>query len=99
MYRKRIEKAIVLIACLRALGVPARLRLAKVTNHIAVERLTERLGTNVLTPHGMVDVFLNGKWVKATPAFNKELCEKCDVEPLEFDGTEDSMFQEFNIVL
>ena len=91
-----IEKAIILIAGLRALGIPARLRLAKVTNHIAVERLTEKFGSNVLTPHGMVDVFLNGKWVKATPAFNKELCEKCRVAPLEFDGESDSVFQSYN---
>lgn len=91
-----IDKAILLIAALRAVGIPARLRLAKVTNHIAVERLTARFGSNVLTPHGMVDVYLNGKWVKATPAFNKELCELNNVEPLEFDGETDSMFQEFN---
>jgi transglutaminase-like putative cysteine protease len=91
-----VEKAILLAACLRGLGIPARLRFAKVTNHIAVERLTERFGTNVLTPHGMVDVYLNKKWVKATPAFNKELCTKCNVAPLEFDGANDSMFQEFN---
>ena len=91
-----VDKAILLIACLRAVGIPARMRLAKVTNHIAVERLTERFGSNVLTPHGMVDVFIGDKWVKATPAFNKELCELCNVAPLEFDGRHDSVFQEFN---
>lgn len=91
-----VDKAILLIASLRAVGIPSRIRLAKVTNHIAVERLTERFGSNVLTPHGMVDVFLDNKWVKATPAFNKELCEICHVAPLEFDGENDSMFQEFN---
>jgi transglutaminase-like putative cysteine protease len=91
-----VEKAVLLTACLRGLGIPARLRFAKVTNHIAVERLTERFGTNVLTPHGMVDVYINDQWVKATPAFNRELCEKCNVAPLEFDGKKDSMFQEFN---
>lgn len=90
-----VDKAILLVASLRALGIPARLRLAKVTNHIAVERLTERFGSNILTPHGMVDVFLNGKWVKATPAFNKELCEMSNVAPLKFDGETDAMFQEF----
>ena len=85
-----------MIAGLRALGIPARLRLAKVTNHIAVERLMERLGTNILTPHGMVDIFMNGSWLKANPAFNNALCEKCNVLPLEFDGMRDSIFQEFN---
>ncbi len=91
-----VDKAILLTACLRGLGIPARIRLAKVTNHIAVDRLMERFGSNVLTPHGMVDVHLNGKWIKATPAFNKELCEKCNVMPLEFDGENDSVFQAFN---
>lgn len=91
-----IDKSIIYIAGLRALGIPAKLHLAKVKNHIAVERLTEKFGTNELTPHGMVSVFLNRKWVKATPAFNAELCERSGVEPLIFNGEEDSIFQEYN---
>ncbi|MEO9869415.1 transglutaminase-like domain-containing protein [Ekhidna sp.] len=91
-----IDKSILYIAGLRALGIPAKLHLAKVKNHIAVERLTEKFGTNELTPHGMVDVYLNNNWLKATPAFNKELCEMTGVEPLVFDGTNDSVFQEYN---
>ncbi len=90
-----IDKSVILIAGLRALGIPARIHLAKVKNHIGVERLTEKFGTNELTPHGMVDVFLEGKWIKITPAFNKALCELCGVEPLAFDGENDSVFQEF----
>lgn len=90
-----IDKAVLYIAGLRGLGIPAKLHLAKVKNHIAVERLTEKFGTNELTPHGYVDVFLNDKWVKATPAFNKELCEKTGVVPLEFDGENDSIFQSY----
>ncbi|MEP0985572.1 transglutaminase-like domain-containing protein [Ekhidna sp.] len=91
-----IDKAVLYIAGLRGLGIPAKLHLAKVKNHIAVDRLTEKFGTNELTPHGMVDVYLNDKWVKATPAFNQELCRLTGVEPLEFNGEEDSIFQEFN---
>ncbi len=91
-----IDKSILYITGLRGLQIPARLHLAKVQNHIAVERLTEKFGTNELTPHGMVDVYLEGKWVKATPAFNKELCELTGVDPLEFDGENDSIFQQFN---
>jgi transglutaminase-like putative cysteine protease len=91
-----IDKSIILIAGLRAMGIPARIHLAKVKNHIAVERLVEKFGTNELTPHGMVDVFINEKWVKASPAFNATLCAKCQVEPLEFNGEEDSVFQEYN---
>lgn len=91
-----IDKSIILIAGLRAMRIPARIHLAKVKNHIAVERLVEKFGTNELTPHGLVDVFLNKKWVKASPAFNATLCQKCQVEPLEFDGIQDSVFQEYN---
>lgn len=52
-----IDKAVLLTTCLRGLGIPARLHFAKVKNHIAVEKLVEKFGTNELTPHGMVDVF------------------------------------------
>ncbi|GJM31419.1 MAG: hypothetical protein DHS20C18_04200 [Saprospiraceae bacterium] len=100
MMKKReghcLDKAILLITFARASGIPAKLHLAKVTNHIAVEKLIERLGTNILTPHGYAELFIDGKWVKATPAFNKELCEKLGVAPLDFDGKTDSIFQQFD---
>ena len=91
-----IDKAILYIAGLRALNIPARLRLAKVSNHIATERLEEKLGTNELAPHGLVDVFHEQRWVKCSPAFNKELCDLYNVEVLNFDGSEDSILQEYN---
>ncbi|QKX07047.1 transglutaminase family protein [Aquimarina sp. TRL1] len=91
-----VDKSILLIACLRAVGIPARIHLAKVKNHIAVERLTEKFGTNEITPHGMVNLFLEGSWVKVSPAFNKELCYKCNVPPLDFDGKKDAIFQQYD---
>ncbi|WP_108866584.1 transglutaminase-like domain-containing protein [Aquimarina aquimarini] len=91
-----VEKSILLIACLRAVHIPSRLHLGKVKNHIGVERLTEKFGTNVLTPHGMVNVYLNDKWLKLSPAFNKSMCKICNVSPLEFDGENNSFLQEFN---
>ncbi len=91
-----VEKSILLIACLRGLGIPARLHLGKVKNHIAVKRLTEKFGTNELTPHGMVNLFLHDKWLKVSPAFNASLCKKFKVEPLVFDGENSSFLQQFN---
>ena len=90
------DKALLLATFARACGIPSRLHLAKVKNHIAVEILIKKLGTNVLTPHGYVELFLENKWVKATPAFNRQLCEKLNVSPLEFDGQTDSFFQEYD---
>lgn len=91
-----IEKAILLAASARAVGVPSRLSFYNVKNHIATERIEKILGTNVLVFHGAAELFLNGKWLKTTPAFNKRLCEKLNVAPLEFDGTSDSIFQQFD---
>lgn len=90
-----IDKSVILITLLKALGIEARLGLAKVKNHIAAERIVDFLGTDILVPHGYVEIFLEEKWVKATPAFNKTLCEKLGVEVLEFNGKDDSIFQKF----
>ena len=35
------------------------------------------------------------KWVKVTPAFNIELCERFGVLPLEFDGEHDALFHPY----
>ena len=91
-----IDKSSLFIAGLRALGIPARLRLAKVINHIAAEGLTAKLGTHYIAPHGIAEAFVNGKWLKVSTAFNKTLCEKYKVDPLYFDGSEDAMLQPYN---
>lgn len=91
-----IDKVVILIALLRAAGIPARLGLAKVKNHIAIDHITEKFGSDILVPHGYIEIHLNNKWIKATPAFNKELCQLLNVHVLEFDGEQDSIFQEFD---
>jgi transglutaminase-like putative cysteine protease len=91
-----IDKVVLLIAILRAVSIPARLGLAKVKNHIAVDHIIEKFGSDVLVPHGYIEIYLNNKWVKATPAFNKELCKILNVHVLDFDGENNSVFQEFD---
>lgn len=91
-----IDKATLLISCLRFVQIPARLHLVKVRNHIAVEKIIERFGTDELTPHAFVEIYLDNRWVGATPAFNKTLCDKLDVAPLDFDGANDALFQPFS---
>jgi hypothetical protein len=39
---------------------------------------------------------IDGKWVKATPAFDLALCKRHGVKPLDFNGREDSIFREFD---
>ena len=43
------------------------------------------------------ELHLGGRWVKATPAFNRELCDKVGIAPLEFDGERDSLFQPLDL--
>ena len=88
-----VHKSILLVAGFRAVGVPARLGLARVRNHLATASLEKKLGTDVLTPHGY-GAFWNGqKWVKCTPVFNRALCHKLGTSPLEWDAVNDVLFQ------
>ena len=91
-----IPKVSLLCALARASGIPARPGFATVRNHLATRQLLEFLGTDLFSFHGFAELFLEGKWVKATPAFNKELCKRHGVAPLEFNGREDSIFQPCN---
>lgn len=90
-------KASLLCALGRALGIPSRVGFANVRNHLATKQLLKFIGSDLFIYHGYTDFFLNGKWVKATPAFNKELCQLHKVAPLEFGGLEDSIFQPYNL--
>ena len=91
-----VSKASLLCALGRALGIPSRVGFAHVRNHLATKQLIEYMGSDLFAFHGFTEFFLEGKWVKATPAFNSELCERHNVAPLEFNGREDSIFHEYN---
>ena len=92
-----IPKAILLAAAARAVGIPSRLGFADVRNHLATERLIALMGTDEFVFHGYTELYLDGKWIKATPAFNLSLCERFGVKPLEFDGQTDSIFHPFDV--
>ena len=91
-----VGKAALLAAGARAGGIPARIGFADVKNHLATPALRERMGTDLFVYHGYTELLLEGKWVKATPAFNLELCRRFRVKPLEFNGREDSIFHPFD---
>lgn len=91
-----VPKALLLAACARHCGIPARIGLADVRNHLSSPRLLEILRSEVFAMHGYTELLLDGRWVKATPAFNLALCKVFKVAPLEFDGRSDSVFHPFN---
>jgi transglutaminase-like putative cysteine protease len=91
-----IGKAGLLCALGRACGIPSRVGFADVRNHLTTRQLRDFLGSDLFVFHGYTEFWLEGKWVKATPAFNVELCRRHHVKPLEFDGTADSLFHPYN---
>ncbi len=93
-----VPKAVLLAACCRTMGIPAGLGFADVRNHLTTARLKKAMNTDIFFWHGYTTIFIDGKWVKATPAFNIELCERFRLKPLEFDGTRDSLFQPFDLM-
>lgn len=92
-----VTKALLLAAVCRAAGIPARVGFADVVNHLSTERLRAVMKTEVFYFHGYTSIYLNDSWVKATPAFNVELCEKFGLYPLEFDGLQDSLYHPFDV--
>ena len=91
-----VPKAILLAACLRAVGIPAALGFADVRNHLITPKLQELMGTDLFIFHGYVQLWLGNEAYKVTPAFNMELCERFGVKPLVFDGYHDALFHEFD---
>jgi transglutaminase-like putative cysteine protease len=91
-----VPKAVLLTAVARACEIPARLGFADVRNHLTTPTLRARMGTDLFVFHGYTDLYLDGRWVKATPAFNAELCARFGVTPIAFDGTADALMHEFS---
>src|SRR5471032_906025 len=92
-----IPKAILLAAAARAAGIPSAIGLANVVNHLTTEKLKARMGGKTyFMHHGYAMLYLEGKWEKAAPTFNIELCTRFGVLPTEFDGRSDAIFQPYD---
>lgn len=85
-----VQKAVVLAALARAVGIPSRLHFADIRNYQISPKLKHEMGTDLFIFHGYTELYLND-WVKATPAFNIELCQKFGQHPVEFDGLNDAI--------
>jgi transglutaminase-like putative cysteine protease len=92
-----VGKAALLAASARVIGIPARVGYADVRNHLTSPWLYEQFKTDVFMWHSYADLELDGRWVKATPAFNRSLCERVGLKPLDFDGRSDSLFHPFDV--
>jgi transglutaminase-like putative cysteine protease len=86
-----VQKAVLLAALARAAGIPARLRFAEIRAHLTSPELVSKRGSNVFPYHGLTDLYIDGRWVKATPTYDRAYCEKMNVTPVEFNGKDDAM--------
>ncbi len=91
-----VPKAILLTALARAARIPTAVGFADVRNHLNTEKLRNLMGSDLFIYHGYAAFWLDGRWVKATPAFNMEMCDRFGVRPLIFDGENDALFHEYN---
>jgi transglutaminase-like putative cysteine protease len=91
-----IGKSALLAAGARTIGVPARVGYADVRNHLTSRRLYDLVKTDTFMWHSYTELYLSGRWIKATPAFDRALCERAGLKPLDFDGATDSLFQPFD---
>lgn len=92
-----VQKALLLAALARAVGIPSRLHLADIRNHLASAKLMEVMRTDLFIYHGYTDLYLADKWVKATPAFDIKMCQKNRIIPVEFDGKHDAILHLHNL--
>ena len=90
-----VGKSALLTAAARAARIPARPGYADVRNHLTSKRLKEQVGDTFYW-HSYTELKIDGKWVKCTPAFDKVLCERARIKPLDFDGVNDSLFHPFD---
>ncbi|NUB45440.1 transglutaminase family protein [Fertoebacter nigrum] len=91
-----IHKSIVYAALLRREGIPARLWVTDVQNHLCSPQLAKLMGTKVFHYHVLVSLQLDGRWIKATPVFNERLCQLYGMTALEFDGVQDCVHHAFD---
>ncbi|MEJ2294189.1 MAG: transglutaminase-like domain-containing protein, partial [Candidatus Lokiarchaeota archaeon] len=92
-----VSKSILLSSFARAIGIPARIHLCDLINHKVSQRVVDFMGTNIMYYHGYSEFYLNKKWVKLTPSFDKITAIKANFLPLvEFDGENDAVFPAYD---
>jgi len=91
------QKAILLAALARAVGIPARLGFADIRNHLMSKEFSKKMfGSNVLVYHGWAELYIDDSWVIATPAYDLKTCKAGGFIPVEFDGVSDAKFHRSN---
>jgi len=85
------HKAVLLIALCRAVGIPSRLGLVDVRDHLLSPKFRNMIGgDNLLIQHGYAQLWIDGRWLHVSPAYDLVTCQRAGFVPVEFDGTADA---------
>ena len=85
------QKAILLVALARAAGIPARLGFVDVLDHRLSPSFRKMIGgVNRFPFHGYAELFIDGRWIHASPAYDLDVCRKKRFVPVEFDGVNEA---------
>ncbi|WP_371804761.1 transglutaminase family protein [Candidatus Lokiarchaeum ossiferum] len=87
-----IQKATLMASLTRIAGIPTRLHFVDMKNHLTPQSYIDKVGSNLFVYHAYPELFLNGKWVEANVAFDKELCERKNFPIVNFDGIKPGLF-------
>ncbi len=91
-----VSKAVLLCAFARSVDIPARVHMADIINHLIPQKVIDYLGMKIFYHHGYSELYLEGKWVKVTPAFDKQTSLRAGYPIVEFDGENDAILASFN---
>ena len=92
-----IQKAILLTAMQRAAGIPARLGFADIRNYLISEKMERIQKGNLFLFHGFTELYINDKWIKATPTFDMQMCQDNRFKLVEFDGSNNAVFHSHDL--
>ncbi len=92
-----VSKAVLLSSFTRAVGIPAKVHLADIRNNKVPQETIDLLGTNVFLYHGYSELYIDDKWIKATPVFDKNTSIRAGFLPLvEFDGINNGILSKYD---
>ena len=91
-----VQKAVLLAALARAVGIPARLRFADIINYLLPKKAAEAFGGNLLVYHAYDELYIDGRWIKTVAAFDIKMCQENRIIPVEFDAKNDSLLHSHN---
>lgn len=89
-----VQKAVLLAALGRAVGIPSRLAFAKIMNHKTPEHIVQKRGNNIFPRHGYNQFYINDHWISAAATFDRKICENHNLPLVVFDGKVDAILPE-----